>query len=195
MPVGTASTTRRDVSPVRRRSRRRLAVQHQHDHPERPAVQRDLPRCRARTATPGRTGPNLIGDPTGRRPAISGSTRRRSAIRQRVRPAGERHVRRPGAERAAWTRLLAHRRVAIQALRHHRRRRILEVRIEAVNIFNNVNLGIPDSRGRRPGNAEHERGSYHLNRVRQRRPAAQFPVRSEIRVLARNHMPRVTTSP
>ena len=68
--------------------RRRLAVQHQHVHPERPAVQRDVSKRRCDRDT----GPNradLIGDPDGRRRETNGSTRRRSA-RRAARSAGRR---------------------------------------------------------------------------------------------------------
>ena len=55
----------------------------------------------------GPNRPNLIGDPTVRRPATSGSTRRRSATGQRVRATGARHVRQSRAQRAPRPRLLA----------------------------------------------------------------------------------------
>ena len=57
LPFGQGKTCVSDISHVRRRVRRRLAVQHEHDHPERPPVQRHVSQRRRRTATPGRTGP------------------------------------------------------------------------------------------------------------------------------------------
>ena len=72
---------------------------------------------------------------------------------------------------------------------------MLEVRIEAVNMFNNVNLGIPDSEVGVPGQPEHERRPDHVDGVRQRRPAAELPVRAEVHVLdLQPLMPRATTS-
>ncbi len=60
-----ASALLTDASPAMDAHRRRLAVQHEHVHPERPAVQRDVPQRRCRTATPGPNRPDLIGDPDG----------------------------------------------------------------------------------------------------------------------------------
>ena len=59
-------------------------------------------------------------------------------------------------------------------------RRKLEVRIEAVNLFNHVNLGNPDSEIGTPGNTAAERGPHQLDGVRERRSAAERAVRGEV---------------
>ena len=50
--------------------------------------------------------------------------------------------------------------------------RALEFRIEAVNLFNNVNLGNPDTEIGSPGNDRPNAGSHQLDGVRQRGSAA-----------------------
>ena len=44
--------------------------------------------------------------------------------------------------------------------------RALEVRIEAVNLFNHVNLGNPDSEVGVPGNPNPNAGQNHVNSIR-----------------------------
>ena len=67
---------------------------------ERPALQRRATATPARTATPGPTGPNLIGDPRRQRRRLTSTVLQRHADRlagQRLRPAGRGHLRRHGA--------------------------------------------------------------------------------------------------
>ena len=59
----------------------------------------------------------------------------------------------------------------------------LEARIEAVNLFNNVNLANPDSEVGVPGNPNTNAGRINGTRVRRQRPDAELPVRGEVRVL------------
>ena len=108
-------------------------------------INRRLP-TRARTATRARAGPICRRHRRSARRRTSGSTRRRSD------PSGsafgrprQGHVRRRGPQRASWPRLLSARRLAVQAILFVGIRR-LEVRLEAVNLFNNVNLGQPNAR-------------------------------------------------
>ena len=61
--------------------------------------------------------------------------------------------------------------------------RRLEIRVEAVNLFNHVNLGNPDSEVGVPGNNNTNAGPDQLDGVLQCRSAAQFPVRAEVRLL------------
>ena len=48
------------------------------------------------------------------------------------------------------------------------RTRDLEFRVEAVNLFNNVNLGNPDTEIGSPGNDSTQRRPHHLDGVRYR---------------------------
>ena len=73
-------------------------------------------------------------------------------IRQRVRPAGARHVRQPGAQPAAEGPGFWQADASLFKRFWSGRASRLEVRIEAVNIFNHVNLGNPDSEIGVPGN-------------------------------------------
>ena len=61
--------------------------------------------------------------------------------------------------------------------------RTIEVRIEAVNLFNHVNLGESGLGSRRAGQPQRERRSHHLDGVWRQRSAAQLPVRVEVAVL------------
>ena len=152
---------------------------------------------RARTATRARTGRTWSAIPSG--PKTRDQWFNATPIgssRERLRPPGE------AARSATWSgtrcadpgywrtdaSLFKH-------FAHHRDADGSRSRVEAVNLFNHVNLGQPDSEVGVPGHPEHERRPDHVDRVRQRRSAAQLPVWAEVRVLARNHMPRVTTSP
>ena len=60
----------------------------------------------------------------------------------------------------------------------------VELRVEAVNIFNNVNLGNPDSEIGVPGNPNPNAGRDHVDRVWRARSTAQLPIRREVEVLA-----------
>ena len=127
------------------------------------------------------TGPNrpdLVGDPTG--PQTRQMWFNATAIGESgsafADPRAELSV--TGAQRAARAGVLANRRLPVQ---EHRVRRDepLEIRIEAVNIFNHVNLGFPDSEVGVPGTPNRmPAGSPKPPSAT--RPSAQLPVRVEV---------------
>ena len=69
--------------------------------------------------------------------------------------------------------------------------RALEFRVEAVNLFNNVNLGNPNTEIGSPGKPAAQCRSHQLDGVRQRGSAAELPVRGEVPVLAGAVLPCV----
>ena len=127
--------------------------------------------------------PNLIGDPSARKRGRSGSTQRRSA-----RPEAPSADRRAGRS-ATWN---ATRCAALATGGRTRRCSSTSASLEgsssssaleAVNLFNHVNLGNPDSEVGVPGNNNTNAGRINFDRVRQRRSAAELPVRAEVHVL------------
>ncbi len=154
--------------------RRRLAVQHERDHPERSAVQRQLSRqwsgSRYRTEPAG-------SDRRSRRPpdaGTSGSTRRRSAHPNSAfgRPAKgtfgnlpRNALRGPGywrADASLFKHFTVHQSGSI------------EIRLEMVNFLNHVNLGNPDSEVGVPGNPNTNAGRINSTAFGNADPQRQF---------------------
>ena len=101
---------------------------------------------------------------------------------QRVRPAGARHVRQPRTQSAARARASGRPTRRCSRTSRSGQARRLEVRIEAVNIFNHVNLGNPDGADWRARQRQPERRAHHGHG---RPTTAQLPVRVALHLLTR----------
>ena len=167
------------------RHRRRLAGEHQHVHLQRPAIPGDVPRCGRRSRHRRQQPPQshrrsrwaedrravVQRDARSARPAAPSSVRPRGTFGTMDRNA----LRGPGY----W-------RVDASLFKHFSLggARRLEARIEAVNLFNNVNLANPDSEVGVPGNPNTNAGRINGTAVRRQRSDAELPVRVEVHVLS-----------
>ena len=186
LPFGKGKRYLSDASRRRGRDPRRLAAQRRRHHHERPALQRELPRPRARTATPApavRTSSAIRTSGSG--DGLTSPVLQRDAHRlggQRLRPAGPRHLRRHGAQRAARSRVTGTWTPRCSSASTSPAASTCEFRVEAQNVFNHVNLGNPNAEVGVPGNNNPTRRLHHGHGAEPR--AAQPAVRPEVRVLS-----------
>ena len=183
LPVGRGRKYMSSISPAADAVRWRMAVQHEHHHPERPSVQRQLQgrwsgsRCgRQQPAEPHRRS---------RGAANAGTMVQRGADRigwQRLLAPRGRNFRHDETQLAAWAGVLENRRVGVQAHPAERRETPRDPGRGGQPVRQRE-PGQPGLRSRRARQQQHQRRPDQFYGVLQCRSTAQFPVRAAVYVL------------